>query len=117
MKISASSCCGFVKRAKIRCYFLIPCHGTGYLPMDGVVVEGGFFRGSSPSESILNEHVICTQPVSRDMERGDSFVAKEGYSEPGHIPLIALFSLLYYVNPSVLVMAEADPLLGTSPSG
>ena len=42
---------------------------------------------------------------------------KEGYFEPGHIPLIALFSLLYYVNPSVLVMAEADPLLGTSPSG
>ena len=51
------------------------------------------------------------------LEIGLLLGTKEGYSEPGHIPLIALFSLLYYVNPSVLVMAEADPLLGTSPSG
>ena len=51
------------------------------------------------------------------LEIGLLLGTKEGYSEPGHIPLIALFSLLYYVNPSVLVMAEADPLLGTAPSG
>lgn len=36
------------------------------------------------------------------LEIGQLWGTKERYSEPGHIPLIALFSLLYYVNPSWL---------------